>query len=894
MEPPKKLNARQIEERWAAFWLERRLYAWDPARGREETFSVDTPPPTVSGSLHMGHIFSYSHQDFIVRFQRMTGKNIFFPIGWDDNGLPTERRVQNLLNVKCEPHLPYDPDLTAERGRKGDPKPISRKNFVELCDEVVVEDEKAFKHLWTRLGMSYDWDQEYATINADCRRISQLSFLELLERGEIYQAEKPVLWDVDFQTAIAQAELVDKETPGAYHFLRFAIDDSSEHLVIATTRPELLPACVAVLVHPEDARYRGYVGKKALTPLFQTPVPIMADPKADPEKGTGVVMVCTFGDQTDVEWWERFGLPQRQIIGRDGHLLPVEFVAEGQADPDEGGAMQLTRLEDGREVLLTVPAARRIPSRNPEQANAIYAELAGKYTKQAQKRIAALAGEYENVIDRPAEQITHAVKFFEKGDRPLELVPTRQWYTRIMDKKDALIGQGRKIQWHPAYMLKRYEHWVEGLNQDWCLSRQRYFGVPIPVWYRIDARGEVRHDQPILPPISRLPVDPLSDCPDGFTEAQRDQPEGFTGEPDVLDTWATSSLTPQISSHWGADGARHAQLFPADLRPQGHDIIRTWAFYTIVKAYLHENEIPWRHIVLSGWILDPDRKKMSKSQGNVVTPEPLIDEYGADAVRYWAARARLGVDTAFDPQVLNVGKKLCTKLFNASKFVYMRLDGVQPEELTPKMVTAAADRAVVAQLRGLIARTTAAFNEFDYAQALALTEDFFWRVFCDNYLELAKGRAYADSLDAGKLSALASLRLVHRALVRLFAPFVPFIAEEIWQWSYGGDAGMHASVHRSPWPSESELADIPAPEHPGVYDATVAVLDAVRKCKAQESKSMAAPVAHLEIVAAEDTIAAITGTLDDMRAMLNIAETTLHAGEVENAPVSVTVRFAEE
>lgn len=888
MELPNKYEAHDIEDRLMKQWAKQGIYAWDPARNREETFVVDTPPPTVSGSLHMGHLFSYSHQDFIVRYQRMRGKNIFFPIGWDDNGLPTERRVQNLMNVKCEAHQPYDPDFKAERGGKGNPTPISRKNFVDLCDEVIVDDEKIFKNLWTRLGLSYDWDQEYATINAHSRRLSQLSFLELLEAGEIYQDEKPVMWDVDFQTAIAQAELVDKELPSAYNFLRFGVEGAEEKIVIATTRPELLAACVAVLVHPEDERYTHLVGKNAVTPLFQVPVPIMADEKADPEKGTGIVMVCTFGDQTDVEWWREFKLPTRQIIGRDGHLLPVLFVqhAAGQEQEEE---THVSHLEDGRDVVMAYGPGRVIPSLNPDAANALYQELEGRYVKQAQKLVVAAAEERGDVLDRAKEDITHAVKFFEKGDRPLELIPTRQWYTKIMDKKDKLVEQGRKIQWHPEYMQKRYEHWVEGLNQDWCLSRQRYFGVPIPVWYRVDDQGEVRYDQRLTPSEDMLPVDPMSDVPEGFNEDQRDQPGGFTGEPDVLDTWATSSLTPQITSHWKLDPGRHEKLFPMDIRPQGHDIIRTWAFYTIVKAYLHEKEIPWRHVVLSGWILDPDRKKMSKSQGNVVTPEPLIDEFGADIVRYWPARARLGTDTAYDESMFKVGKKLCTKLFNASKFAIGRFADIDPALLGPDKITAEADRAVIAELRPTLDRITAAFDEFDYAHAFALAEDFFWRTFCDNYLELAKPRTYDEELTEGRLSAASTLRLLHRCVLRLFAPIIPYITEEIWSWAYSSDEGMHASIHRSPWPMAEEFASIAAPTHENAYAATVAVIEQVRKAKSAANQSMKTPITKVTVSARASDLEGLRATQDDFMRMLNIEALALEEGAPENALVEVTV-----
>jgi valyl-tRNA synthetase len=857
MELPKKFDPKEVESRWQKDWEEKSTYAWDPTRSREETFAVDTPPPTVSGSLHVGHLFSYSHQDFIVRFQRMRGKNIFFPIGWDDNGLPTERRVQNLLNVKCEAHLHYDPDFKPDRGKKGDPTPISRRNFIELCDEVVREDEVVFKRLWTRLAMSYDWDQEYATIDEHSRRISQFSFLELLEKDEIYQDERPVMWDVDFQTAVAQAELVDKEIPSAYHFLRFGIEGQDDYLVVATTRPELLPACVAVLVHPDDARYKDYLGKNAVTPLFKAPVPIMADPKADPEKGTGVVMVCTFGDQTDVEWWQQYQLPTRQILARNGHLDPVTFGIPGWESLDA------------------------------EAANAVYAQIQGKYARQARKILIEIAQEMDGVIDRPPQDITHPVKFFEKGDRPLELIPARQWYTRIMDKKTALIEQGRKILWHPDYMLKRYEHWVEGLNQDWCLSRQRYFGVPIPVWYRLGPNGEILFHERLLPARDQLPVDPLSDVPPGFDETQRDQPGGFTGDPDVLDTWATSSLSPQVATKWVYDKNRHERLFPMDIRPQGHDIIRTWAFYTIVKAYLHGGDIPWKNVVLSGWILDPDRKKMSKSQGNVVTPEPLVEQYGADSVRYWAARARLGVDTAYDEQVFKVGKKLCTKLFNASKFAIGRFAGIDSAMLTPDRITVETDRMVIAELRPLIERATRAFDAFDYAQALSLIEDFFWATFCDNYLELAKSRTYDEELTEGRLSACATLRLIHRAIVRLFAPFVPYIAEEVWHWAYAQDPGMHDSVHRSPWPTLEEFSAIPAPVQPRAYAVTITVLEAVRRAKADASQSMAAPVPSVILTGARENLDAIASVLDDIQRMLKIEAVECKEGPSGDAPLNI-------
>lgn len=860
---PKSYKPGAIEDAWRDCWRKTKVYAWDPSRGRDETFVVDTPPPTVSGSLHVGHMFSYSHQDFIVRFQRMCGKNIFFPIGWDDNGLPTERRVQNLHNVTCEPHLHYDPEFKPAGRRKGKPTPISRRNFIELCAEVTKEDEEAFRHLWTRLGMSYDWDHEYATIDDHCRKTSQLSFIELLEKGEIYHAERPVMWDVDFQTAIAQAEVADKEKASAFHYMRFEIEDGDrDYVVIATTRPELLPACVAVLAHPDDDRYKPLFSKQAITPLFRAPVPIIPDAQADPEVGTGILMVCTFGDQMDVEWWREYNLPTRQVIGRDGRLLPVTFGSEGWASLDA------------------------------DEANAAYKQLEGLPVAAAQQKVVALMEETGGIFDRAKQDITHVVKTFEKGDRPLELITTRQWFARILDKKDALVAQGRAIEWHPGHMQLRYEHWVEGLNQDWCLSRQRFFGVPIPVWYPVDDQGQVCYDRPLLPKKGNLPVDPLDDVPEGYTRDQRDQPGGFTGDPDVLDTWATSSLTPQIASHWVCDKERHRSVFPMDVRPQSHEIIRTWAFYTIVKAYLHENTVPWKHVVISGWILDPDRKKMSKSRGNAVTPEPLIDQFGADSVRYWAARARLGVDTAYDEQVFKVGKRLCTKLFNASKFAIGRFAELDSATLTPDKIVCETDRAVVAELRPLIERATAALEKFDYAQALTLTEDFFWRTFCDNYLELAKPRTYEEELSEGRLSAAAALRMVHRTLVRMLAPYLPYLTEEVWHWAYAKDADMRDSVHSSPWPTVEEFAGIPEPQHRDAFSVTVAVIEAVRKAKADANVSMKAPVTNVTITGKTSTLDILETTLDDVVRMLHIEETDLVDGDPGPVPVSIETHLS--
>ena len=677
---PKHFDAAAAERKWDEAWQRAGLYHYDPARPRGESFVVDTPPPTASGSLHPGHMFSYTHTDIAVRQQRMRGKNVFYPMGWDDNGLPTERRVQNYYHVRCDPSAPYEAGLRLEpasaKDRKEPPRHISRSNFIEACFEVTREDERSYKELWHRLGISVDWRLEYQTIDDHCRRIAQLSFRDLFEKGELYSSEAPTMWDADFQTAIAQAEAEDRTIAGAFHDLEFAVEGGGR-FVVSTTRPELLAACVGVTAHPEDARYGALFGKRAVTPLFRVPVPIFPSELADPEKGTGILMVCTFGDATDVLWWREHGLALRQLVGKNGRLVAVRFGSPG------------------------------FESADAEAANRFYASLAGKPVAGARKAIVELLRQAEGSatgggppLQGEPRPIQHTVKFFEKGERPLEFVPTRQWFVRLLDKKAKLLAKGAQIEWHPPFMGKRFADWTENLSYDWCVSRQRFFGVPIPVWYPLGAGGEPDYERPLVAERDQLPVDPTKDAPKGYAETQRGKPGGFVADPDIFDTWFTSSMTPQIGSHWSLDPKRHAALFPADLRPQAHDIIRTWAFYTIAKAMLHEDQVPWHHAAISGFILDPERKKMSKSKGNVVTPIPLIEQFGADAIRYWAGSARLGVDTAIDENVFKVGKRLSTKLFNAGKFVLSQAAEVRP-------IACELDRAFTAELRALAARATA-------------------------------------------------------------------------------------------------------------------------------------------------------------------------------------------
>ncbi len=855
----KHFDPTDAQNRWDARWEQDGLHAYDPSRPREETFVVDTPPPTVSGSLHIGHVFSYTQPDVMVRYKRMQGFNIFYPMGWDDNGLPTERRVQNFYHVRCDPDTPYEEGLVLKpasaKDRKSSARLISRKNFIEACESLTEVDEEAFLDLWKKVGLSVDWSLEYRTIGDRARTLAQHSFRDLWEKGRVYTSYAPTMWDVDFQTAVAQAEVEDRSLPGAYHHVEFGVEGSDDSFVIATTRPELLPACVGVTAHPEDERYKHLFGKNAVTPLFFAPVPIFPSELADPEKGTGILMVCTFGDATDVLWWRDQGLAMRQVLGRAGRLMPLQFDAEGS----EG-----------------------FKSLQPDKANAYYAEIQGKRVKQAQNAIVELlrdeAGSATGKgapLCKDLEAIEHPVKFYEQGDTPLEYLPTRQWFARLLDTKDALLAKGEQIAWHPSFMHARFRDWTENLSLDWSLSRQRYFGVPIPVWYPLDADGERDYENPVVADADQLPVDPTVDLPKGYDESQRNQPGGFTAEADIFDTWFTSSLTPQIGSHWVLDPERHDRLFPADVRPQSHEIIRTWAFYTIAKAMLHEDKVPWKHVMVSGWVLDPDRKKMSKSKGNVVTPVPLVEKHNADSTRYWAASARLGVDTAFDEGVFKIGKRLVTKLFNAGKFVLAQQGPVAP-------VASELDLAFAAALRRHVTQATRDFEAFNYAHVLQNTETFFWTHFTDTYLELAKPRArrFADGECEGEDellasgSAIAGLRLGLGVLLRMFAPTLPYITEEVWSWVFADEKDA-PSIHKAAWPGDADFAGIPEPANPASFDLAVAAFTAINKCKADHEVSMGREVDTLTLTANAATLEAVKPVLSDVFAATRCHDHTL-------------------
>ena len=855
---PERPGLEDIEERWDAVWEERGTYRFDRTRERSEVFSIDTPPPTVSGSLHVGHVFSYTHTDTIARYQRMAGREVFYPMGWDDNGLPTERRVQNYFGVRCEPSLPYDPDFAAPDDA-GDPTAIkkrgeidiSRRNFIDLCHVLTAEDERAFETLFRRLGLSVDWTQHYATIDERCQRTSQRAFLRNLARGEAYQIEAPSLWDVTHRTAVAQAELEDRERPGAYHTLAFHRSDGDD-VLIATTRPELVAACVALVAHPDDERYQPLFGSTVITPAFGVEVPVRAHELADPEKGTGIAMICTFGDTTDVTWWRELGLDVRAIINRAGRINP---------EPP--------------------------PGLDSEAGRAAYARLAGKTIFSAQAEMVEILRETRELIGEP-EAITHPVKFFEKGDKPLEIVTSRQWYIRNggrdTDLRTALIARGDQMAWHPPYMQTRYTNWIDGLNGDWLISRQRFFGVPLPLWYPLDEDGEPIHDTPIVPAEADLPVDPSSDPAPGYNESQRGRPGGFAGDTDVMDTWATSSLSPQIACGWEEDNDLFARTYPMDLRPQAHDIIRTWLFSTAVRSHFEADTAPWGHCALSGWILDPDRKKMSKSKGNVVTPLDLLDQHGSDAVRYWAANGRPGTDTAFDDGQMKNGRRLAIKIMNASRFALgFGTDSGTPLAVDPEAITDPLDRAMLLGLAGLVDEATQAFDGFDYARALERTEAWFW-TFTDDHVELVKSRAYEGD-EAGAESARHALRLALSTLLRLFAPFLPFVTEEVWSWWRGG------SVHRQAWPTSDKLRDAATVDGEHVDPTTAAVAAAalaeIRRHKTTEKRSLATPVTACTLTDTAERLALLRPVLGDVTAAARATGIDLVEGDALSAEVTL-------
>ncbi|PDQ34420.1 MAG: valine--tRNA ligase [Candidatus Lumbricidophila eiseniae] len=843
---PEKPALEGLEPRWAQQWEQDRTYRFrrDEA-SRDTVVSIDTPPPTASGSLHIGHVFSYTHTDIVARFQRMRGKHVFYPMGWDDNGLPTERRVQNYYGVRCDPSLPYvadfvPPTVGGVNGavRAADQLPISRRNFIELCEKLTVEDELQFETLWRTLGLSVDWTQTYRTIAPDAIFTSQLAFVRNVERGEAYQALAPTLWDITFRTAVAQAELEDREQPGHYHRVAFDRPDGST-IEIETSRPELLAACVALVAHPDDERYQSLFGTTVTTPVFGVEVPVVAHHLAQKDKGTGIAMICTFGDVTDVVWWRELQLATRAIIGFDGRILSE------------------------------IPEA--ITS---DSGRAAFAELAGKTTFSAKQTVVAQLRASGALLAEP-QAITHPVKFFEKGDKPLEIVSTRQWYisngARDERVRERLREHGRTMAWHPDFMRVRYENWVGGLSGDWLVSRQRFFGVPIPVWYPLDGAGTPVFDKPIIANRDILPVDPSSQPAPGYTEEQRGTPGGFIGEHDVMDTWATSSLTPQLAGGWERDRELWDLVFPYTLRPQGQDIIRTWLFSSTLRSELEHGVAPWSNTAISGFIVDPDRKKMSKSRGNVVTPAGLLETHGSDAVRYWAASSRLGTDAAFDPQnptQVKIGRRLAIKVLNAAKFI-LGIEGTDASADAP--VTAALDQSMLAELAVVVEQATRSLENYDHARALEISETFFW-TFCDDYLELVKERAYSEP-SPERTSAIVALQTALSVLLRLFAPVIPFATEEAWSWNH------ETSVHTAPWPDPVDLRTHAASATGNLLALASQALTGIRRAKTDAKLSQRVPITSAVIAAPAEALALLQTAAADLSAVGRISHLQFVEGD---------------
>jgi valyl-tRNA synthetase len=823
---PQNYDFQSTEKKLQQQWYENNIYSWESDLPREQTFVIDTPPPTVSGLLHMGHIFSYTQADFIARYQRMIGKTVFYPIGFDDNGLPTERLVEKVKNIRAVN--------------------MKRQEFIDICSEVVKESEEEFRKLFKSIALSVDWSLEYQTISKHSRTISQMSFLDLCDKDKAYRKLQPTLWDPIDQTALAQADIVDQEMAGTMNNIAFSTMDGEE-IIIATTRPELIAACVAVFYHPDDKRYEHLKGKNAITALFKVKVPILPDETVDIEKGTGLVMCCTFGDITDIEWWKKHHLPTRVIIDKRGRLYNMEQLGNNDW-----------------------------PSLCKEEAQQVVAEINGLKVKEARGKMLELLA--AAALLREQTEIKHSVKCAERSGAPLEIIVSPQWFIKVLDIKDRLLERSSECNWHPSYMKIRLDNWINGLNWDWCISRQRFFGVPFPAWYskRPGEEGKILLAHP-----ADLPVDPLVDLPRGYSK------EEVEPDMDVMDTWATSSVSPQLSSHainqkYAVNYQRHQKLFPADLRPQAHEIIRTWAFYSIVKAELHEQQIPWKNLMISGWCLASDKSKMSKSKGNVITPVHLIEEKGSDVVRYWASTSRLGADTAYSEDVLKIGRKLVNKIWNAAKFASIHIEKITEKPLSVKeqinqgVIFATIDLWVLSRLKNAIIKSSAEFDKFEYCNARVIIEDFFWNDFCDNYLELVKVRAYDEEGKDAKAQQSAINTIYHcvETLLRLFAPILPHITEEIYANIFSNHLAKGGSIHqRGYWPNINDFTLDAGSEESG--QACVSILNVIRKVKAEGNLSLKTPLTKVKIFPVATVASArdiVTKVLGDLKNVSNASE----------------------
>jgi valyl-tRNA synthetase len=758
----------EIEKKWKEYWQKEKIYEFKN-NSKKRTYAIDTPPPTVSGKMHIGHACSYSQQDFIARYRRMSGLNVFYPFGTDDNGLPTEKLIQKLKNIKS--------------------KDFSRKEFIKICLDTLKEITPEFIEDWKNLGISADYNLSYSTIDKNSQKISQKSFIELYKKGLIYKKEFPTIWDTEFQTPVAQAELEDKEKKTFFTTIKFT--SQNKILPIATTRPELLGACVAIFVNPKDKRYKEFIGKKAKIPIFNFEVPIIADESAEIEKGTGVLMICSYGDKYDVDAISKHKLNPKVIINKDGTLNIKPYT--------------------------------------------------GMFVKDARKKILEELKENNLIIEQ--KEITHIVNVFEKSGREIEFIPTEQWFIKILENKKQLIEQGRKIKWYPEHMQKRYENWINGLEWDWSVSRERHFGIPIPVWY-CEKCKEV-----VLPDKNELPIDPVETDKECKKCKSRLIPETK-----VLDTWATSSLTPEIASSLNPN-----IKIPFSLRPQAHDIIRTWAFYTIVKALYEKNEIPWKNISISGFVT-MFGEKMSKSKGNVIAPQEIIEKYSRDSLRYWAASSKLGEDLDYQEKELVTGIKFTKKILNATKFIFMNLE--HQKNCSNLQET---DRLFLMELNKLIENATKSFEEYNYSKAKIETENFFWKLFTDNYLEIIKNRVY-NGTKSEKESAFYTLYQTLFTLLKLFAPITPYITEEIYQEHFK-KYEKDKSIHLSNWPTKIKISEKKNDET--IWLNLIETISRIRQQKSEFKKSVKAEII---LTLPKEILNSLNPVLNDLKSVTNSKE----------------------
>jgi valyl-tRNA synthetase len=758
MELPKRYNPEESENKWMEYWEKENIYKFNP-NSKEEVYSIDTPPPTVSGKMHLGHTFSYSQQDFVARFQRMLGKSVFYPFGTDDNGLATERMIEKIKKVKGQF--------------------MERKEFINLCLKTLEEIRPDFIYDWKRIGISADFNIFYTTIDEHSQKVSQRSFLDLYKQKRIYRKRAPFVWCPDCQTAIAQVEMKDSERDSNLVYMKFDTN-AKKQITIATTRPELLPACVAVHIHPDDKRFNKLIGKKAKVPFSDREVKITANKDVDMEFGSGIVYHCTFGDMDDVKWMEEFNITPIEIMNKNGTL------------------------------------------------NEKAGRFKGLYVTKARKAVIKALKE-ENRIEKIGP-IKHVVNVHERCETDIEILTTDQWFIKYLDLKQDFIKYGRKIKWYPNHMRARYENWISGLKWDWNISRQRHFGVPIPVWYCKKCNEITVADE------KQLPVDPLVDKPESKCGCGSSD---FEPEKDVLDTWATSSLTPDIAAELFKDKKIFKKLLPMSLRPQAHDIITFWLFNTVVKSYFHHKTIPWEEVMISGWALDPHGKKMSKSKGNIVDPRETIKKYSADAIRFWAAGSKLGDDLPYQEKDLVTGQKFTTKIWNASKFAFMHLQDYKLNK--PKNIEIM-DSWILSKLSKLVKESTENLMKYEYSHTKLETDKFFWQTFCDNYLEIIKDRVYNPDQRGKEARLSAQYGLYHSLLtiIKLMAPITPFITEELYQHFFKKHE-KSKSVHITKWPDLNLTED----NAEKIGDFFVYVLQDVRKVKSEKNLLLKDPVKKL-------------------------------------------------